>query len=129
MNGTGFEGEPRPQGKGPVDFRQDRRALGIGVSGGAGSGSESRKPLAMPSTLGETAHVSEDHAALLLRPGPKRSRHFDLFDAMRAIAVFAVLVIHVGAGSGANMYSWYGVATSQGRLGVRIFFLISAFLL
>ncbi|MFP6580608.1 MAG: acyltransferase [Myxococcota bacterium] len=83
----------------------------------------------MATTLGETAGVREEHAAALLRPGPKRSRHFDLFDAMRAIAVFAVIVIHVGASSGANMNAWYGIATSQGRLGVRIFFLISAFLL
>jgi len=62
-------------------------------------------------------------------PGAPRSRHFELFDAMRTVAVLGVLLIHVGAVSGANMTSWYGVATSQGRLGVRIFFMISAFLL
>lgn len=61
--------------------------------------------------------------------GPSRSRHFVLFDAMRAVAVLGVLVVHVGAASHANMNAWYGVATSQGRLGVRIFFVISAFLL
>ena len=48
---------------------------------------------------------------------------------MRAVAVLGVLIIHVGAASGANLLAWYGVATSQGRLGVRIFFVISAFLL
>jgi peptidoglycan/LPS O-acetylase OafA/YrhL len=48
---------------------------------------------------------------------------------MRAVAVLLVLVIHVGAASGANLFAWYGVATSQGRMGVRIFFVISAFLL
>ena len=48
---------------------------------------------------------------------------------MRAIAVLGVLIIHVGAASGVNLHAWYGVATSQGRLGVRIFFMISAFLL
>jgi hypothetical protein len=62
-------------------------------------------------------------------PGSPRSRHFAHFDAMRAIAVLGILIIHVGAVSGANMTAWYGVATSQGRLGVRIFFMISAFLL
>jgi peptidoglycan/LPS O-acetylase OafA/YrhL len=61
--------------------------------------------------------------------GAARSRHFLLFDSMRAVAVLAVLAIHVGAVSGANLGAWYGVATSQGRLGVRIFFMISAFLL
>jgi peptidoglycan/LPS O-acetylase OafA/YrhL len=48
---------------------------------------------------------------------------------MRAVAVLLVLVVHVGAASGANLFAWYGVATSQGRMGVRIFFVISAFLL
>ncbi len=62
-------------------------------------------------------------------PGPARGRHFIHLDAMRAIAVLGVLIIHVGAASGANMMAWYGVASSQGRLGVRIFFMISAFLL
>lgn len=62
-------------------------------------------------------------------PGPSRSRHFGLFDAMRAVAVLGVLMIHVGSASGANQNAWYGVATSHGRLGVRIFFMISAFLL
>jgi peptidoglycan/LPS O-acetylase OafA/YrhL len=62
-------------------------------------------------------------------PGPLRSRHFHLFDSMRALAVLGVLIIHVGAVSGANMIAWYGVASSQGRIGVRIFFMISAFLL
>ncbi|MBW2291489.1 MAG: acyltransferase [Deltaproteobacteria bacterium] len=45
------------------------------------------------------------------------------------MAVLGILVVHVGAVSGANLLAWYGVATSQGRLGVRIFFMISAFLL
>lgn len=62
-------------------------------------------------------------------PGPPRDRHFLYFDSMRALAVLGVLIIHVGAVSGANMFAWYGVATSQGKLGVRIFFMISAFLL
>ena len=48
---------------------------------------------------------------------------------MRAIAVLGIILIHVGSISYANMHSWFGVATSQGRIGVRIFFLISAFLL
>ncbi len=63
------------------------------------------------------------------QPGSPRSRHFLLFDSMRAIAVLGVILIHVGATSGANNLAWYGVATAQGRMGVRIFFLISAFLL
>ena len=48
---------------------------------------------------------------------------------MRAVAVLGVILIHVGASSGANASAWFGVATSQGRMGVRVFFLISAFLL
>ena len=63
------------------------------------------------------------------RPGPPRNRHFLHLDSMRAVAVLGVLLIHVGASSVANLTSWFGVATSQGRMGVRIFFLISAFLL
>ena len=62
-------------------------------------------------------------------PGSSRNRHFLLLDSMRAVAVLGVLIIHVGAVSGANWVAWYGVATSQGRIGVRIFFMISAFLL
>ena len=62
-------------------------------------------------------------------PGSPRSRHFQWFDSMRALAVLGVIIIHVGASSGANRLAWYGVATSQGRIGVRIFFMISAFLL
>mgnify|MGYP001808125795 CR=1 FL=1 len=48
---------------------------------------------------------------------------------MRAVAVLGVILIHVGASSGANASAWFGIATSQGRMGVRVFFLISAFLL
>ncbi len=48
---------------------------------------------------------------------------------MRAVAVLGVILIHVGASSGANATAWFGIATSQGKMGVRVFFLISAFLL
>jgi peptidoglycan/LPS O-acetylase OafA/YrhL len=48
---------------------------------------------------------------------------------MRAIAVLAVVAIHVGGLSGANVDAWYGAFTSRGNVGVTLFFLISSFLL
>ncbi len=72
---------------------------------------------------------SPSHAGGDDLPGPPRNRNFALFDAMRAIAVLCVLAMHVGASSGATMHAWYGVATSHGKIGVRIFFVISGFLL
>ena len=58
-----------------------------------------------------------------------RNRHFALFDALRAVAVGLVLLIHLGHFSGTNGGTWYGLFTSRGNLGVTIFFLISGFLL
>jgi len=62
------------------------------------------------------------------RPDP-RSPHFALFDSLRAIAVAGVLVVHLGTVSRTNFTEGYGLLTSQGRIGVHIFFVISAFLL
>lgn len=105
----------------------------IVVRGAARIGAHRDLPLLLASRIGQRHHgnMNEDREipAIAEVPGPPRSRHFALFDSMRAIAVLGVLIIHVGAASGANSHAWYGVATSQGRIGVRIFFMISAFLL
>jgi len=57
-------------------------------------------------------------------------RHrFLYFDSLRALAALAVLGLHVGVMSGANVRATYGLFTSHLDVGVTLFFLISAFLL
>ncbi|MFQ5416646.1 MAG: acyltransferase family protein [Myxococcota bacterium] len=58
-----------------------------------------------------------------------RDPRFALFDSMRAVAVLAVIGMHLGFRSRASFDAWYGVFTSHLNIGVHIFFLISAFLL
>jgi peptidoglycan/LPS O-acetylase OafA/YrhL len=58
-----------------------------------------------------------------------RVRRFELFDSLRGCAVLSVVALHIGQESGANANAWYGGVTSQLRVGVAVFFMISAFLL
>jgi peptidoglycan/LPS O-acetylase OafA/YrhL len=62
-------------------------------------------------------------------PELARARRFELFDALRGCAVLCVVALHIGQESGANANAWYGGVTSQLRVGVAVFFVISAFLL
>jgi peptidoglycan/LPS O-acetylase OafA/YrhL len=56
-------------------------------------------------------------------------RRFALFDSLRGLAVLCVLGLHIGQECGANQQAWYGALTSQLRVGVTLFFLLSGFLL
>lgn len=60
---------------------------------------------------------------------PTRSVRLPLMDGMRALAILGVLGVHLGHYSGANVHAWYAGLTSHLKVGVNVFFLISAFLL
>ena len=64
----------------------------------------------------------------VVAPPPGNPR-FPLFDGLRAVAVFSVLITHTALFSGANELAWYGIYTSRLDVGVTIFFVISGFLL
>lgn len=63
------------------------------------------------------------------RPSRNGERRFPMLDALRGVAVLAILTLHVGAASGANTSAPYGQITSQLRAGVTLFFVLSGFLL
>lgn len=60
-------------------------------------------------------------------PGKLERRRFIYVDSLRALAALAVVGIHVGAVSGADVRAWYGIFTSHLNVGVTLFFLITAF--
>jgi peptidoglycan/LPS O-acetylase OafA/YrhL len=69
-------------------------------------------------------------AAATLDAPPALRRRFELFGALRGIAVVAVLVFHVASITGAVTGSVTGrLAVLFGNLGVLVFFVISGFLL
>jgi len=61
--------------------------------------------------------------------GDARERRFPMLDSLRGVAVLAVLLLHTGWASGANVSAAYGKVTSHLRVGVTLFFLLSGFLL
>ena len=64
----------------------------------------------------------------VVAPPPGHPR-FPLLDSLRAIAALGVLVSHAAFLSGAARRHWWGAATSNGNLGVAVFFILSGFLL
>ena len=59
--------------------------------------------------------------------GPER--RFPMLDALRGMAVLAVVLLHAAQECGANANASYGMVTTQLRVGVTLFFLLSGFLL
>jgi peptidoglycan/LPS O-acetylase OafA/YrhL len=89
-----------------------------------------------PKTMTTVSHGAErdrdpeQHAAPppVVAPPPGHPR-FPLLDALRAIAVLAVLLTHTSFLSGSNERAWYGDLTARLDVGVTIFFVISGFLI
>src|SRR3954471_25084362 len=69
-----------------------------------------------------------DHVEPAVAPPPGNPR-FPLFDGLRAIAAFSVLLYHTSAYSGAHSQSAAGTVLARLNIGVVIFFVISGFLL
>jgi peptidoglycan/LPS O-acetylase OafA/YrhL len=69
-----------------------------------------------------------DHVEPAVAPPPGNPR-FPLFDGLRAIAAFSVLLYHTSAYSGAHKQSVAGTVLARLNIGVVIFFVISGFLL
>jgi peptidoglycan/LPS O-acetylase OafA/YrhL len=69
-----------------------------------------------------------DHVEPAVAPPPGNPR-FPLFDGLRAIAAFSVLLYHTSATAGAHSQSAAGTVLARLNIGVVIFFVISGFLL
>lgn len=63
-----------------------------------------------------------------MAPPPGNPRFPDV-DAMRALAILAVVAYHTGFATNVGETAWYGSAVTNLNAGVQLFFVISAFLL
>jgi peptidoglycan/LPS O-acetylase OafA/YrhL len=70
----------------------------------------------------------EAAAPPVVAPPPGHPR-FPLLDSLRAVAAIGVLLNHAAFVSGAGPAHWWGAATSNGNLGIAVFFVLSGFLL
>ena len=71
---------------------------------------------------------TREQAPDVVKPPPGNPR-FPLFDSLRGLAALAIVLTHVGLGSGANYNAAYGVLLARLDIGVTLFFVLSGFLL
>ena len=62
-------------------------------------------------------------------PSTPRATRFPCFDGLRALAAFAVVLVHTAFYSGLYKRSFLNVYTGRLEVGVSVFFVISGFLL
>ena len=71
---------------------------------------------------------TREQAPDVVKPPPGNPR-FPLFDSLRGLAALAIVLTHVGLGSGANYNAAYGALLARLDIGVTLFFVLSGFLL
>ncbi len=71
---------------------------------------------------------TREQAPDVVKPPPGNPR-FPLFDSLRGLAALAIVLTHVGLGSGANYNAAYGALLARLDVGVTLFFVLSGFLL
>jgi peptidoglycan/LPS O-acetylase OafA/YrhL len=71
---------------------------------------------------------TREQAPDVVKPPPGNPR-FPLFDSLRGLAALAIVLTHVGLGSGANYNAVYGALLARLDIGVTLFFVLSGFLL
>ena len=71
---------------------------------------------------------SREAAPDVVKPPPGNPR-FPLFDSLRGLAALAIVLTHVGLGTGANFNAVYGALLARLDIGVTLFFVLSGFLL
>jgi peptidoglycan/LPS O-acetylase OafA/YrhL len=76
----------------------------------------------------ELLSPTREDAPDAVKPPPGNPR-FPLFDSLRGLAALAIVMTHVGLGSGANYNAAYGALLARLDVGVTLFFVLSGFLL